>query len=169
MKQHGNISAVANNSQMHNVFLKAALILFPSLGRTPVWAFKGEWLTQRPTQQEVTLTEQQTVEEEEGKKKVCKFLMFMASESAGSSGFCQIYQTAMACMARKTKTLKHFRLSNPFMSSKLFKTKLSNTRGLDSLQITADISHQLLIRCSFTDFFWNLLLWYFLKRRTFKL
>ena len=58
MERHSGISAAANNCQMHNVFFKTALILFPSLGHTPVQAFKGQWLAQQQAQQAATLTKQ---------------------------------------------------------------------------------------------------------------
>lgn len=63
-----------NNVQVHNVFLKTALILFPSLGHTPVQAFKGKWLAQQPAQRAATLTKQQNRrgerEREEKKKRL---------------------------------------------------------------------------------------------------
>lgn len=64
MKHCANVSAVGNSSQIYNVFLKTALILFPSLGHTPVQAFTGKWLAQHPAQRAATFTKQQTEEKE---------------------------------------------------------------------------------------------------------
>lgn len=47
----------------------------------------------------------------------------MAGGSAGSSGFCQERQTAVAYVAHMVKTLKWNRLPNTFVSSRLFSNK----------------------------------------------
>lgn len=81
-----------NNGQVHNVFLQTALILFPSLGHTPVQAFKGKWLAQQPAQRAATLTKQQNRrgKRKKRKKKGEKTPDVIAGESDGSSGFCQV-------------------------------------------------------------------------------
>lgn len=60
----------------------------------------------------------------------------MAGGSAGSSGFCQKHQTAVAYVAHMVKTLKWNRLPNTFVSSPLFSNKRRRVADVKILELT---------------------------------